>query len=140
MTKESYCLWRHKESIASDLAEGSRLLNLMVEKLEAAGWASAQVFKIHLAAEEAMVNAIVHGNKSDMQKEVRTCFTLTGQTIRVEISDEGDGFCMEDIPDPTDESRLDEPNGRGVHLIKNYVTRARYNALGNQVVLEMDFK
>jgi serine/threonine-protein kinase RsbW len=52
------------------------------------------------------------------------------------VEDEGDGFDPAQVPDCTLEERLDVPSGRGVMLMRSFMTRIEYNAKGNAVVLE----
>jgi serine/threonine-protein kinase RsbW len=56
--------------------------------------------------------------------------------VRVEITDEGQGFDPASVPDCTLEERLEAPSGRGVMLMRSFMTRITYNAKGNSVVLE----
>jgi serine/threonine-protein kinase RsbW len=56
--------------------------------------------------------------------------------VRIEIVDEGEGFDPAIVPDCTLEDRLEVPSGRGVMLIRSFMTRVAYNAKGNAVVLE----
>ena len=108
----------------------------LLDRLGEHGWASADIFSIHLAAEEAIVNAIVHGNKLDPDKKVHVECFVSPTVARIEITDEGDGFNPKDVPDCTQDDRLEVPNGRGVMLIHNFMTRVEYNEKGNRVLLE----
>src|SRR5690606_23064851 len=74
---------------------------------------------IHLAVVEAVTNAIVHGNKSDIQKQITFCFHPTKEKLRFRIKDEGTGFDPTCVPDPTLPENKTKINGRGVFLIKN---------------------
>ena len=49
------------------------------------------------------------------------------------MSNEGRGFCPENVPDPTAEENLERPNGRGIMLMHSYTTRVCYNRTGNEV-------
>jgi serine/threonine-protein kinase RsbW len=55
---------------------------------------------------------------------------------RIRITDEGDGFDPGQVPDCTADDRLEMPGGRGVMLMKSFMTRIEYNAKGNSVLLE----
>ena len=108
----------------------------LLEQLGVHGWSPSDIFAIHLAAEEALVNAIVHGNKLDPAKKVHVRCEVTADLARIEITDEGDGFDPASVPDCTADDRLDVPSGRGVMLMKSFMTRIKYNAKGNSVLLE----
>jgi serine/threonine-protein kinase RsbW len=104
--------------------------------LGAYGWQPADVFAVHLAVEEAIVNAIVHGNKLDASKKVHVECEVSADRVRVAITDEGPGFDPASVPDCTAEERLEAPSGRGVMLMRSFMTSIEYNAAGNAVMLE----
>jgi len=56
--------------------------------------------------------------------------------VRVVIEDEGAGFCLQDVPDPTDDENLEKPCGRGIMLMRAFLSVVEYNERGNQVILE----
>jgi serine/threonine-protein kinase RsbW len=49
------------------------------------------------------------------------------------VADDGPGFCIDSVPDPTKPEFLERPNGRGIMLIRAYMTRVEYNETGNEV-------
>ena len=102
----------------------------LLDRLGEHGWASADIFSIHLAAEEAIVNAIVHGNKLDTDKKVHVECFVSPAVARIEITDEGEGFKPNEVPDCTQDDRLEVPNGRGVMLIHNFMTQSRVQREG----------
>ena len=135
MAKEHW-IWRCDRTIPSDTGAGRAVLRELLGQLQAGHWAENDVFDIHLAAEEALVNAIKHGNRYAPDRRVRIRCRLADKLIRIEITDEGDGFDPSKIPNPTDRDRLETPGGRGVMLMKAFMSRVEYNARGNRVVLE----
>ena len=137
MSEEQW-IWRCDRVIPSDTTAGRRILDEVLEALKARHWAKRDVFGIHLALEEALVNAIMHGNRSDSDKQVRVSCRISREVVRVEITDEGEGFDPAKVPNPTDPHRLEVPSGRGVMLMKAFMSRVEYNAPGNHVVLEKE--
>lgn len=133
---EDCWIWRCDRTIPSDTAAGRRVLEELLSQLSDRQWDAHDIFHIHLATEEALVNAIEHGNGCDAAKRVRICCRLSADRIRIEITDEGRGFNPLKVPDPTDPDRLETPGGRGVMLIKAFMSHVEYNAAGNAVVLE----
>ena len=115
---------------------GRRVLSEVLEELEARHWGHRDVFAVHLAMEEALVNAITHGNRLDPDKRVRVSCRMSPELIRVEICDEGAGFDPTKLPNPTDPERLECPSGRGVLLMKAFMTRVEWGGSGSRVVLE----
>ena len=106
--------------------------------MKARHWGRHDVFGVHLAMEEALVNAIKHGNRLDANKHVRVSCRISPELVRIQIADEGDGFDPGGLPDPTDPRRLETPSGRGVLLMMSFMSRVQYNASGNCVVLEKE--
>ncbi len=128
--------WRLDVRLPSERGSSRRVTDELLEQLGAHGWSPSDLFSIHLAAEEAIVNAIVHGNKLDPHKKVHVSCEVTPQLARIRITDEGDGFDPGRVPDCTAEDRLEMPGGRGVMLMKSFMTRIEYNAKGNSVLME----
>ncbi|MFZ9914283.1 MAG: ATP-binding protein, partial [Phycisphaerales bacterium] len=79
----------------------------------------------------AVVNAFRHANKLDPAKGVFFRTQIDGQAAVSEVEDQGPGFDPETIPDPTHDDNLEIPSGRGVMLIKAYMTEVEYRAPGN---------
>jgi serine/threonine-protein kinase RsbW len=105
----------------------------ILRRVRQAGYSEEQAFGIKLALEEALTNAIKHGNCNDPSKYVTIRYMVTPNRIIVEVIDEGCGFRPEDVPDPTDDANLHKPNGRGIMLMRAYMTRVEYNKSGNAV-------
>lgn len=93
------------------------------------------VFAVHLALAEALVNAVKHGNQNDPDKTVNVEFTIDQDNMVIQIEDQGTGFVPEDLPDPTAPENVGEPNGRGVMLMRAYMTEVHFNDRGNRVTL-----
>jgi serine/threonine-protein kinase RsbW len=103
--------------------------------VEKAGFDSDSQFAIKLALEEALINAIKHGNKLDKSKRVKVEWRVTPQVAEIEIEDEGPGFDRTSVPDPTNEHNLEKLTGRGILLIEAYMTRVEYSNGGRRVKL-----
>jgi len=91
--------------------------------------------RVRLAIDEAVGNAIRHGNKRDKNKRVKIDVQISPEKLQVKIIDEGDGFDVSNIPDPKDPENLHNEGGRGVLLMGYYMDEIKYNAKGNEVVL-----
>jgi serine/threonine-protein kinase RsbW len=128
--------WSREIDLPSERGASRLVTDELLEQLGVHGWSPSDIFAIHLAAEEAIVNAIVHGNKLDSGKKVHVSCEVTPQLARIRITDEGEGFDPGRVPDCTAEDRLEMPGGRGVMLMKSFMTRIEYNAKGNSVLLE----
>ena len=98
------------------------------------------IFCIKLALEEALVNAIKHGNQMDRSKKVQISYRVAADRVECRIADEGPGFDPRDVPDPTDFENLERPCGRGLMLMRHYMTEVAYNDRGNGVTMSKVFK
>ena len=123
-------------SIPSETAAGQEVQERIVAILESLNYPHRDVFGIRLALEEALVNAIKHGNRMDPKKCVRVKCKITKSRVWIEIEDEGKGFRLEDVPDPTDDVNLERPCGRGIMLMRHFLNSVKYNDVGNKVLLE----
>src|SRR5580704_3707426 len=118
-------------SIPSDLAEARRIQNLIEEALQASSYSEHDIFAIKLALEEALVNAIKHGNQMDPDKRVYIVYHVTTERFDVRITDEGEGFDPDEVPDPTDPINVERPCGRGLLLMRGFMTEVQYHGKGN---------
>lgn len=123
-------------TIPSETAEGQKVQERIVTLMEQHEFPPRDVFGMRLALEEALVNAIKHGNELSPEKAVRIECTLTEESVRVVIEDEGEGFDANDVPDPRDDENLEKPGGRGIMLMRAFMDRIEYNDVGNQLTLE----
>ena len=74
--------------------------------------------KIKVSLKEAVVNSIIHGNDEELNKKVIIHYELTKLQVEFCVSDEGSGFSLSEIPDPTLPENIEKEGGRGVHIIK----------------------
>lgn len=94
---------------------------------ELVGFAPDDALNVGLAVREAVINAILHGNKNDPTRrvEIRLDEPRAGG-IRIRIRDQGDGFDPEGTPDPTAAGRVLETSGRGMLMIRAFVDDVEY--------------
>jgi serine/threonine-protein kinase RsbW len=128
--------WQCDRVIPTDPTAARRLVEELLKHLRRLHWGNREIFGIHVAVDEAMVNAILHGNRLDISKHVHFCCWLSPTKIRVEITDEGQGFNPEGLADPTRAENIDAPSGRGVMLMRSFMSRVEFHDRGNHVVLE----
>jgi serine/threonine-protein kinase RsbW len=123
-------------TIPSDTAAGHDVQERIVGLLEQRGYPMRDIFSVRLALEEALVNAIKHGNGLDPSKSVRVHCDIQTDRVYVEIEDEGQGFAPEDVPDPTLDENIERPSGRGLMLIRSFMNRVDFNDRGNCIRIE----
>jgi serine/threonine-protein kinase RsbW len=127
--------WVYDKILPSDLDIGHAAIEELLQALNAAGWDGADLFRIQMAIEEAVVNAIEHGNQKDQSKKVHVVFRVNPEQVWMQVTDEGNGFDHRNVADPTVEELLDKPRGRGVMLIRELMSEAIYNECGNQLTI-----
>jgi serine/threonine-protein kinase RsbW len=76
---------------------------------------------IELTISESMINAIQHGNKADPAKKATLKISSNGEIIEIVVEDEGRGFTLDRVADPTDEANLLKPSGRGILIIRSFM-------------------
>ena len=134
--EQSETVWLHKLRMPSEVDQASALVRLVVEKLTEDGWSEKDVFGIHMATEEALMNAVKHGNELDESKFVDVEIRLGRDHFFARIADEGEGFDPENVPNPCEECNVEKTSGRGVSLIRKFVDSVRYNTSGNVIEFE----
>ncbi len=94
---------------------------------------------IWVVLNEGVSNAIKHGNKFDATKKVRLSFEVRGERfLSFTVKDEGKGFDPNSVPDPTSPSRIYEPNGRGIFLMKKLSSNVIFSDGGRMVEMVFD--
>lgn len=124
-----------EDVLVGDTPAAQALQDRIIGLLEEHGYSDRDVFVMRLAIEEAVVNAIKHGNNRDPDKRVFVRCKVDPEKIWLQIEDEGDGFVLADVPDPTADENLDKPSGRGIKLMESFLTSIEYNDKGNCVTL-----
>lgn len=121
--------------IPSDLRSAKAPEERILAELQRCGYEDDAIFALKLALEEAMTNAVKHGNRNDAAKHIWVRYHVDPRRVVIMVRDEGCGFCPDKVPDPTAEENLERPNGRGLMLMYSYMTKVRYNDRGNEVWL-----
>lgn len=117
----------------SELRHLDGVLDYLNERMLRLGIVNAEDSEVLIALDEAIVNAIKHGNKCDPRKAVHIVAEFSVEGVRFIVADEGAGFERENVPDPTEPCRLLEPSGRGLLLINHIMDEVRFNQCGNRL-------
>jgi serine/threonine-protein kinase RsbW len=129
--------WR-EERIPSTSTEQRRVVAELLAAMTALRYGERELFGMRLALEEALVNAIKHGHRGDPTKLIRVRYRITAERVQAEIEDQGPGFNPDLVPDPRTPERLTQPGGRGLLLMRAYLTRVCYTGRGNRVLLDLE--
>jgi serine/threonine-protein kinase RsbW len=119
--------------IPSDLRHGAPVERAILAEARKRGYNAHSLFAIKLALDEALVNAIRHGNKRDASKHVRIVASITPTRTEIIVEDEGCGFRRGCVPDPTEEENLHRPCGRGILLMESYMNQVQWSRGGRRV-------
>ncbi len=115
-----------------------RLCDEIIDEMARCGYPDAARFALRLAWEEAISNAIHHGNRDRPDGTIEVAWHVDSRRTCVRITDQGEGFDPASIPDPTLDENLDCPTGRGLLLMRAYMTRVVFDPPGNTVHLIYD--
>jgi serine/threonine-protein kinase RsbW len=116
-----------------DLAEAE-----ILKAAEQAGFDEDDQHRIGMAARECLVNAVVHGNRYNRRKQVHVHVSRSSTRLTIRISDQGDGFEMQEVPDPLQDSNLRRHSGRGLFLMGAFMDDLKVRKLetaGTEVTL-----
>jgi serine/threonine-protein kinase RsbW len=116
-------------------AELPRIIEPVVVAMTEHGYSDKDVFGMRLALEEALVNAIKHGHQGDTSLVVRVHYQVMPKQALVTVEDQGPGFDPGSAADPLAAENLERPCGRGLLLMRHYLSWLCYNERGNAVTL-----
>jgi serine/threonine-protein kinase RsbW len=119
--------------LPSAIATMHSVLDYLMKRVEKIGVIDVEKSNLFIALDEAFVNAVKHGNKFDAQKLVKITAEVSAKEARFTIEDEGEGFKVSEIPDPTNPENLFKTSGRGVMFIYNIMDEVKYNERGNRL-------
>ena len=120
-------------SISSEFAAARQVEQRLISELHRHDCPDDCLFAIRLALEEALSNAIKHGNGLDPDKTVTVKFCVEPEKVELIITDQGEGFDPGAVPDPTTNDHIEKPSGRGIALIRAYMDEVAYNSRGNEI-------
>lgn len=128
--------WTLERSIPSRRNAHLESMEEILGQLTKLGWSDRELFGVQMALEESLTNAIRHGNKCDESKQVTLGCKVSPERFWLQVEDEGPGFIPEHVPDCRSAKQLEACGGRGLMLIKAYMTTVEYNERGNRVTME----
>ena len=108
-------------TISSKLDELEAVQKLISQATEAFGLSEDLAYWMELTISESVINAIRHGNQSDPTKTAHLRISSDGTSVEVIVDDQGEGFDLEDLADPTEGANLLKPCGRGILIIRSFM-------------------
>ena len=119
--------------IKSTFAAAKKPEDHILKDVDRCGYDEDSTFAIKLALEEAMSNAVRHGNGGDATKHITVRYAVTRSQVIICVRDEGAGFEPENVPDPTSPDRISLPSGRGIMLMRAYMSDVEFRHNGAEV-------
>jgi len=120
---------------AHSTADFPQVVGAVTAAMARLGYPDSDLFAVRLSLEEALTNAIKHGHQGDTSRLVQVRYDVTAEQVVVEVEDEGPGFDPDQVPDPRSAERLERCGGRGLYLMRCFMSSVQYNERGNAVTL-----
>jgi len=121
------------KTIPSRLEVIPELVHAAVEEIGQSSLDDKQVHDITLSLEEALVNAVKHGNKSNQDLSVRLDIQTQGDTLVMTVADQGEGFDFSRVANPTQPENLGKLSGRGIFLIRHLMDEVEFFDRGRKI-------
>lgn len=130
------------KEIPSDRSLLPALDEFIIGVAKDAGLSPEKFNNLSLSFSEAVSNSIIHGNQNDPDKRIRITVKVDDSKMVIIIKDQGKGFDLDSIPDPTKPENLLKESGRGIHIIKSFVDDLKYNFTGDgtETILVLNLK
>ena len=103
--------------------------NAIADFMTRVGIGDDAAFGIDMAVREGIANAVIHGNKLDEEKLVTVTITKSSETLEFVIRDQGQGFDIETVSDPTAAENILKTSGRGIFFMRNFMDEVSWSAL-----------
>ena len=116
-------------SLDSNLDSVNKIEQTAEQYAERAGFDEDTAAHIAMAAREAAVNAVMHGNSYDPEKHVDVVFETTPESLTMRVSDQGPGLDPDTIPDPLAPENILRGSGRGIFLIRAFMDEVHFRQL-----------
>ena len=108
-------------TIPSKLEELEAVQRLISQAASAFGLSEDMAYWMELTISESVINAIRHGNQFDPTKKARLAISFDGENVEVIVEDQGEGFSLDELADPTRDENLLKPCGRGILIIRSFM-------------------
>lgn len=121
------------KTIPSRLEAIPEVVTCVVGKLIDLALAKEIISAVRLSLQEAMVNAVKHGNKLDPGLVVRVEIEVEPKQLIIQVCDQGEGYDYKNIPSPVEPQNLEKLKGRGIYLIKHLMDKVEFLNEGSTI-------
>lgn len=136
-TQPVYTPETHRLILESDTKNIHKVEDFFIHLNDHIGMAEEKLHALLVAVTEAVNNGMIHGNSNDKSKHVTVTCILEGDILTVSVTDEGNGFQPDDLPNPLHDDNLLRAGGRGVFLMKTLMESVLFNTEGNEVTMKL---
>src|ERR1700722_12412845 len=117
-------------SLPSEVTAISPFVDSLMSLLRNSGCVLEGESDVEVALREALANAIIHGNREDRRKYVHITCRCDSNEVSIAVKDEGKGFDVNNVPDPTAPENIGSVHGRGIQLMIAFMAEVRFDAGG----------
>jgi serine/threonine-protein kinase RsbW len=125
--------WRRE--IALCVEDVARVAEIVADAMNEEDYPAEEFYRVHLALEEALVNAHKHGHGGQWDKPITVRFHVGSEGVVIQVEDQGPGFDPALVPDPLAPENLERPSGRGLLIMRTYLSGVCHNRQGNTICL-----
>jgi serine/threonine-protein kinase RsbW len=122
-------------SLRSEVGAISPFVDTFIHLIKRLRWIPGSEEDIETALREGLANAVTHGNQEDPQKRVYVGCRGGTDEVSIVIRDEGQGFDISEVPDPTTPDNIEASHGRGIYLMKALMDEVRFERGGTVVYM-----
>jgi serine/threonine-protein kinase RsbW len=122
-------------TLRSEISAISPFVDTVMHLIRKCQWVHGNEEKIEIALREALANAVVHGNHEDPGKQVHVNCRCGTDEVSFVIRDEGQGYGIDELPDPTAPENITSSHGRGIYLMKNLMDEVHFEGGGTVVYM-----
>jgi serine/threonine-protein kinase RsbW len=124
----------HREAVLC-VGDIARTTQVVADAMTDDGYSDTEIYRVRLSLEEALVNAHKHGNGGAWNKRLSVRYHVAADGVVVQVEDEGPGFDPALVPDPLAPDNLERPSGRGLLIMRTYLSGVCHNKRGNLICL-----
>ena len=125
---------RYRVVLPTDVSQVGELVDVVVDCCFGGTEASSRArFRLCTVVAEAVANAMLYGNENDPSRRVTVEIELHDDRVIISVSDEGEGFDPQALPDPTAPDAIELTTGRGLYMIHSLADHVAFNDRGNTI-------
>jgi len=122
-------------SLRSEVSAISPFVDTLMRLIKKFGWVKEDEEDIEVALYEVLANAVIHGNHEDPENQVRVSCRCGTDEISIIVRDEGQGFDIGEVPDPTAPENISSSHGRGIYLMRTLMDEVHFEGGGTVVYM-----